>query len=57
LITGLTIIIIGALSFRPIVNPTEKNCSKIAGILQKYCYNEEVEDNPLLLPPIFTGGY
>jgi hypothetical protein len=44
LITALIIIVVGALSFRPIVNPTEKDCSKITGILQKYRYSEDVED-------------
>ncbi|MDR1222344.1 MAG: hypothetical protein LBL07_05635 [Tannerella sp.] len=41
---GFILTVLGFLSFRPIVNPTEEDCSRIAGTLEKYRFLNESGD-------------
>jgi hypothetical protein len=44
LILLIILIILGVLSFRPIINPKENDCSKIKGTLAKYRYLTDSRD-------------
>ena len=44
LIVLLLAIIFGFLSFRPIINPKEEDCTRIEGILEKYQCDENNKD-------------
>ncbi|MDR2147572.1 MAG: hypothetical protein LBE91_14055 [Tannerella sp.] len=41
---SIIIVLLGILTFRPIVNPKEKDCTKIEGTLDKYQYHTENQD-------------